>query len=215
VRWTGDVDELAGADLVLVAGADELEATRDVFAAVGEATRPGAVLATTSATPPVVVCAAASGRPADVIGLHRAGRAGASTLVEVVSAVTTGPDAAAAGHAFCTALGLPTVSSPDRAGHVVDALLFPYLNDAVRMLEEHYATAEDIDAAMRLGCGYPMGPFELLDAVGLDVALAVERELYAESREPGLAPAPLLGHLVTAGHLGRTAGRGFRDHPSR
>jgi 3-hydroxybutyryl-CoA dehydrogenase len=215
VRWTGDLDELAGADLVLVAGGDEPEGTREVFAAVGEATRPGAVLATTSATPPVVDCAAASGRPADVIGLHLAGRAGASGLVEVVSAVSTGSDAAATGHAFCAALGLPAVSSPDRAGRVVDALLFPHLNDAVRMLEAHYATADDIDAAMTLGCGYPVGPFALLDAVGLDVALAVEEELYAESREPGLAPAPLLGHLVTAGHLGRTAGRGFRDHPSR
>ncbi|WP_138733170.1 3-hydroxyacyl-CoA dehydrogenase family protein [Modestobacter excelsi] len=215
VRWTGTVDELAGADLVLVAGADEAEVARDVFAAVGEATGAGAVLATTSATPPVVVCAAASGRPADVIGLHLAGRTRAATLVEVVSTIATAPDAAATGHAFCAALGLPTVSSPDRAGHVVDALLFPYLNDAVRMLEARYATADDIDAAMKLGCGYPMGPFELLDAVGLDVALTVERELYTESREPGLAPAPLLGQLVTAGHLGRKAGRGFRDHSSR
>ncbi|WP_138759744.1 3-hydroxyacyl-CoA dehydrogenase family protein [Modestobacter altitudinis] len=215
VRWTGEVDELADAELVLVAGAEEPELARDVFAAVGEATGAGAVLATTSATPPVVICAAASGRPADVIGLHQAGRTSTATLVEVVSSVSTRPDAAATGHAFCAALGVPTVSSPDRAGHVVDALLFPYLNDAVRMLEAHYATADDIDAAMELGCGYPMGPFALLDAVGLDVALAVERELYAESREPGLAPAPLLGQLVTAGRLGRTAGRGFRDHPSR
>ncbi|WP_041795517.1 3-hydroxyacyl-CoA dehydrogenase family protein [Modestobacter italicus] len=215
VRWTRDVDELAAADLVLVAGADEPEVAQEVFAALGERARPGAVLASTSATPPVVVCAAASGRLADVIGLHPAGRAGATGLVEVVATTVTDPGAAATGHAFCAGAGLPSISSPDRAGFVVDALLFPYLNDAVRMLEARYATADDIDAAMTLGCGYPTGPVALLDGLGLDVALAVQRALYAESREPGLAPAPLLEHLVTAGHLGRAAGRGFRDHPRR
>ena len=100
----------------------------------------------------------------------------------------------------------------DRAGFIVNALLFPYLNDAVKMLEAHYATADDIDTAMKVGCGYPMGPFELLDVVGLDVSLAIERELYLEFREPGFAPAPLLEHLVTAGRLGRKTGKGFRDY---
>ena len=100
----------------------------------------------------------------------------------------------------------------DRAGFIVNALLFPYLNDAVKMLEAHYATADDIDAAMKVGCGYPMGPFELLDVVGHDVSLAIQRELYLEFREPGFAPAPLLEHLVTAGRLGRKTGKGFRDY---
>jgi 3-hydroxybutyryl-CoA dehydrogenase len=95
---------------------------------------------------------------------------------------------------------------------VFNALLFPYLNDAVRMLEAHYATADDIDTAMTQGCALPMGPFELLDVVGTDVALAIQRRLYREIREPGLAPAPLLEQLVTAGHLGRKTGRGFRDY---
>ena len=107
------------------------------------------------------------------------------------------------------------MSCTDRAGFIVNALLFPYLNDAVKMLEAHYATADDIDAAMKVGCGYPMGPFELLDVVGLDVSLAIEKELYTEFREPGFAPAPLLEHLVTAGYLGRKTGRGFREHASR
>jgi 3-hydroxybutyryl-CoA dehydrogenase len=172
------------------------------------------VLASTSRLP-VVVCAAASGRPADVIGLHPAGRTGGSTLVEVVSSVATAPDAAATGHAFCAAVGAPAVSSPDRAGFVVDALLFPYLNDAVTMLEAHYAGADEIDAAMTLGCGYPVGPVELLDVIGLDVALAVQRELHAEVPEPGLAPAPLLAHLVTTGARGRATGRGLRAHGGR
>jgi len=112
-------------------------------------------------------------------------------------------------------LGKHAVSCTDRAGFIVNALLFPYLNDAVKMLEAHYATADDIDAAMKVGCGYPMGPFELLDVVGLDVSLAIERELYTEFREPGFAPAPLLEHLVTAGYLGRKTGRGFRDYAAR
>jgi 3-hydroxybutyryl-CoA dehydrogenase len=103
----------------------------------------------------------------------------------------------------------------DRSGFVVNALLFPYLNDAVKMVEASYSTADDIDHAMKLGCGYPMGPFELLDVVGLDVALAIQRELYLELREPGFAPAPLLEHLVTAGYLGRKVARGFRDYSKR
>jgi 3-hydroxybutyryl-CoA dehydrogenase len=92
----------------------------------------------------------------------------------------------------------------------VNALLFPYLNDAVRMLEANYASADDIDLAMKKGCGYPMGPFELLDVVGLDVSLAIQQTLYREFRERGFAPAPRLEHLVTAGYLGRKTGRGFR-----
>jgi 3-hydroxybutyryl-CoA dehydrogenase len=104
------------------------------------------------------------------------------------------------------------VTCGDRAGFIVNALLFPYLNDAVRMLEANYATADDIDLAMKKGCGYPMGPFELLDVVGLDVAHAIQRTLYLEFREPGFAPTPRLEHLVTAGYVGRKSGRGFRDY---
>ena len=114
--------------------------------------------------------------------------------------------------AVCERLGKHAVTCADRAGFIVNALLFPYLNDAVRMLEAHYATADDIDTAMKVGCGYPMGPFELLDVVGLDVSLAIQTTLYREFREPGFAPAPLLEHLVTAGYLGRKTGRGFRVH---
>ena len=112
-------------------------------------------------------------------------------------------------------VGKHAVSCGDRAGFIVNALLFPYLNDAVRMLEAHYATADDIDTAMKQGCALPMGPFELLDVVGNDVSLAIQRELYLEFREPGFAPAPLLEHLVTAGYLGRKTGRGFRDYSAR
>ncbi|MGZ4616565.1 MAG: 3-hydroxyacyl-CoA dehydrogenase family protein, partial [Actinomycetes bacterium] len=112
----------------------------------------------------------------------------------------------------CERAGKHAVECGDRAGFIVNALLFPYLNDAVKMLQAHYASVEDIDSAMVVGCGYPLGPFDLLDVVGLDVAHAIQRELYLEFREPGFAPAPLLEQLVTAGYLGRKTGRGFRDY---
>ena len=116
---------------------------------------------------------------------------------------------------LCGRLRKHPVDCSDRAGFIVNALLFPYLNDAVRMLQANYASVDDIDTAIKLGGGYPMGPFELLDVVGLDVSLAIQRVLHQEFREPGLAPAPLLEHLVAAGCLGRKTGRGFREHAGR
>jgi 3-hydroxybutyryl-CoA dehydrogenase len=215
VSGTTVLDELADRDLVIEAVVESLPVKEALFANLGEIARPGAVLATTTSSLPVIECARASGRPEDVVGMHFFNPAQVMKLVEVVSTISTAPDAAATVHAVSQRLGKHAVSCTDRAGFIVNALLFPYLNDAVKMLEAHYATADDIDAAMKVGCGYPMGPFELLDVVGLDVALAIERELYTEFREPGFAPAPLLEHLVTAGYLGRKAGRGFRDHARR
>jgi 3-hydroxybutyryl-CoA dehydrogenase len=133
-------------------------------------------------------------------------------LVEVVSTVTTADDVVHTATAFAKKLGKHPVQCSDRSGFIVNALLFPYLNDAVKMYEANYASVDDIDTAMKVGCGYPVGPFELLDIMGLDTALDVQRELYKEFREPGFAPAPLLEHLVTAGYLGKKTGRGFRSH---
>jgi 3-hydroxybutyryl-CoA dehydrogenase len=209
------LDDLADVDLAIEAVVEHLGVKQALFANLGEICKPGAVLATTTSSLPVIECAQASERPADVVGLHFFNPAPVMKLVEVVSTIATAPEVAATAQAVCARLGKHAVSCTDRAGFIVNALLFPYLNDAVKMLEAHYATADDIDAAMKVGCGYPMGPFELLDVVGLDVALAIERELYTEYREPGFAPAPLLEHLVTAGYLGRKTGRGFRDHAHR
>lgn len=173
------------------------------------------MLATTTSSLPVIECAAATSRPGDVIGLHFFNPAPVMKLVEVVSTISTSADVVATARALCTSLGKEAVFCGDRAGFIVNALLFPYLNDAVKMLEAHYASADDIDAAMKTGCALPMGPFELLDVVGLDVSLAIERTLFQEFREPAFAPAPLLEHLVTAGRLGRKTGQGFRDHTGR
>jgi 3-hydroxybutyryl-CoA dehydrogenase len=215
ITTTTRLEDLADVDLVVEAVVEELDVKRAVFAALDEICKPGAILATTTSSLPVVECAAATSRQQDVLGLHFFNPAPVMKLVEVVSTITTGTDVAATGIALCERLGKVAVSCVDRAGFIVNALLFPYLNDAVKMLEAHYATADDIDAAMKTGCALPMGPFELLDVVGLDVSLAIERTLYQEFRLSGYAPAPLLEHLVTAGRLGRKTGHGFRDYNSR
>ncbi|MEY9935128.1 3-hydroxybutyryl-CoA dehydrogenase [Catenulispora sp. GP43] len=215
LHGTVDLADLAEADLVIEAVVEDVEVKRALFANFDELCKPGAILATTTSSLPVIECAMATRRPADVIGVHFFNPAPVMKLVEVVRTVKTADDVAATVHEVCAKLGKVAVDCGDRAGFIVNALLFPYLNDAVKMLEAHYATSEDIDTAMKRGCGYPMGPFELLDVVGLDVSLAIQRVLYLEFREPGFAPAPLLEHLVTAGYLGRKAGRGFRDYGSR
>jgi 3-hydroxybutyryl-CoA dehydrogenase len=212
IGWSFTLDDLSDVDLVVEAVVEELSVKRALFANLDEICKPGVVLATTTSSLPVIECAMATERPADVIGMHFFNPATHMQLVEVVRTIRTSPEAVATAQAVCAALGKHPVVCADRSGFVVNALLFPYLNDAVRMLEASYSTADDIDYAMKLGCGYPMGPFELLDVVGLDVALAIQRELYLELREPGFAPAPLLEQLVTAGFLGRKAGRGFRDY---
>ena len=132
-----------------------------------------------------------------------------SKIVEVVKTVRTSEETADAVFALADKLGKHPVVCPDRAGFIVNALLFPYINDATRMLESGYATADDIDTAMKLGCGHPMGPFALADIVGLDVSLQIIQTLYQEFRDPYYAPAPMLEHLVTAGFLGRKTKRGF------
>ena len=145
----------------------------------------------------------------EVIGLHFFNPAAVMRLVEVVPTVRTSESTLARSRAFVEAVGKTGVLCHDRAGFIVNALLFPYLNDAVRMLESHYATAEKIDTAMKLGCGHPMGPFELMDIVGLDVTLAIVERLHSEFREPSFAPADLLRNMVDTGFLGKKAGRGF------
>jgi 3-hydroxybutyryl-CoA dehydrogenase len=213
-RLTGTTrqDDLADVDLVVEAIAEDLRVKTVLFENLDEICKPGTILATTTSSLPVIELARVTKRPQDVVGMHFFNPAQVMKLVEVVSTVSTGDDVAETVRALCERLGKVAVSCGDRAGFIVNALLFPYLNDAVKMLQAHYANADDIDTAMKFGCALPMGPFELLDVVGNDVSLAIQRELYLEFREPGFAPAPLLEHLVTAGYLGRKTGRGFRDY---
>ncbi|TCB95738.1 3-hydroxyacyl-CoA dehydrogenase family protein [Micromonospora zingiberis] len=200
----GTLEQLADVDLVIEAVAEDLGVKKALFATLDEVCKPGVVLATTTAALPVIELAMATQRPADVVGLHFFDPA--RPLVEIVRTIRTSAETADTARAVAAALGKTGIVCDDRSGFIVNALLFPYLNDAVRMLEANYSSTDDIDNAMKLGCGYPTGPFELLDAVGLDLALAIQRALYLETREPGLAPAPLLEQLVTAT-------RTFRTHP--
>ncbi|MFE9647635.1 3-hydroxyacyl-CoA dehydrogenase family protein [Streptomyces sp. NPDC006365] len=211
----GSYDAFAEVDLALEAVAEDLEIKQQLFAVFDKVCKPGAILATTTSSLPVVACARATSRPQDVIGMHFFNPAPAMKLVEVVRTVLTADDVHATVRELCTKIKKHPVDCGDRAGFIVNALLFPYLNNAIKMVQEHYASLDDIDAAMKLGGGYPMGPFELLDVVGLDVSLAIEKVLHREFRDPGLAPAPLLEHLVAAGCLGRKTGRGFREYARR
>jgi 3-hydroxybutyryl-CoA dehydrogenase len=209
---TTGLDDLADVDLVVEAVVEDIGVKTALFANLDEICKPGAVLATTTSSLPVIEMAAVTSRPADVVGMHFFNPAAIMKLVEIVSHVSTAPDVVATAAEVCRRTGKHAVHCGDRAGFIVNALLFPYLNDAVKMLEAHYATADEIDVAMKMGCGLPMGPFELLDVVGNDVSLAIQNTLYREFREPGFAPAPMLEHLVTAGYLGRKTGRGFRSY---
>ena len=212
ITGTTHLEDLGDVDLVLEAVIEELDVKTALFENLDEICKPGAVLATTTSSLPVVDLAAVTSRPADVVGLHFFNPAPVMKLVEIVDTVATAPDVVATAEHVVKRIGKVGVRCGDRAGFIVNALLFPYLNDAIRMAEGNYATTEDIDIAMKMGCGYPMGPFELLDVVGLDVSLAIQQTLYREFREPGFAPAPWLEHLVTAGYTGRKAGRGFRSY---
>ncbi|MEV6566763.1 3-hydroxyacyl-CoA dehydrogenase family protein [Streptomyces kronopolitis] len=211
----GSLDAFADVDLAVEAVAEDLAVKQELFRTLDKVCKPGAVLATTTSSLPVVACARATSRPEDVIGMHFFNPAPAMKLVEVVRTVLTADDVHATVRAVCAKVRKHPVDCGDRAGFIVNALLFPYLNNAIKMVEEHYASLDEIDAAMKLGGGYPMGPFELLDVVGLDVSLAIEKVLHAEFRDPGLAPSPLLEHLVAAGCLGRKTGRGFREYARR
>jgi len=212
ITGTTALDDLADVDLVVEAIAEELDIKTALFENLDEICRPGAILATTTSSLPVVDLASVTSRPGDVIGLHFFNPAPVMKLVEIVDTVATSSDVVATSRSVVSRIGKVGVHCGDRAGFIVNALLFPYLNDAIKMAEGNYATTDDIDTAMKVGCGYPMGPFELLDVVGLDVSLAIQQTLYREFREPGFAPAPWLEHLVTAGYTGRKAGRGFRSY---
>lgn len=212
ITGSTDLAALGGCDVVIEAVVEDVDVKLELFRELDRVAKPGSILATTTSSLPVIDLAAVTTRPADVIGLHFFNPAAVMKLVEVVHTVATAPEVIATSLDLVQRVGKHAVRCGDRAGFIVNALLFPYLNDAARMAGANYATPDDIDLAMKRGCGYPMGPFELMDVVGLDVTLAIQQTLYREFREPGFAPAPGLEHLVTAGFLGRKSGRGFRTY---
>ncbi len=212
VRGVTDLAELAACDLVIESVVESLEVKQELFADLDRVCDDRAILATNTSTLPVVELAMSVQRPERVCGLHFFNPAPSMDLVEVVPALTTSDETTLEAWNFAVACGKTPVTVKDQAGFIVNALLFPYLNAAVRMLESGVASKDDIDTAMRGGCGFPLGPFQLLDLVGLDTALAILEALYEERREPGCVPAALLRRMVTAGHLGRKSGEGFYAH---
>jgi 3-hydroxybutyryl-CoA dehydrogenase len=182
----------------------------EVFALLDKVAADDAILASNTSAIPIMKLAMATGRPEQVLGLHFFSPVPVLKLVELVTSLLTGDDAAQTAHDFADqTLGKRVIKSKDRAGFIVNFLLIPYLVAAVRMLESGFATAEDIDAGMVLGCNHPMGPLTLADFIGLDTTLAAAQSLYDEFKEPLYAPPPLLSRMVEAGLLGRKTGRGF------
>jgi len=212
VSVTGRLEDLAGCDLVIESIVEEMAAKRDLFGRLDAVVGATAILATNTSTLSVLELAMSTSRPERVCGMHFFNPAPVMALVEVVQPLCASEETIEAVVDFARECGKDPVVVKDHAGFVVNALLFPYLNDAVRLLELEVASAEGIDAAMRGGCGFPMGPFALLDLVGLDVAVAILDALHAEFAEAHLAPRATLRRMVSAGQLGRKSGAGFYDY---
>ncbi len=212
VRVTDQLEDLVDCDLVIENVVEDLATKQALFAEIDQVVKPHCVLATNTSTLPIIEIAMASGRPDRVCGIHFFNPAPMMKLVEIVAPLTASSETMALATEFARGCGKDTVEVADRAGFIVNALLFPYLNNAVRMFANGTASLADIDTAMMGGCGFPMGPFALLDLVGLDTSLKILDALYAEFGDPNYAAVPLLRRMVAAGYLGRKSGRGFYDY---
>jgi 3-hydroxybutyryl-CoA dehydrogenase len=216
-RLTGTVrlEDLREADLVIEAITENVALKKETFARLDAICPPHARLASNTSSCTVTELAAATKRPAQVVGLHFFNPAPIMKLVEVVRTILTSEETVKAARAFVESLGKTPVDTQDTTGFIVNRLLVPYLLEAVRLLESGIASKEDIDQAMKLGCGYPMGPFTLLDLVGLDTTLYVAEVMFQEFREARFAPPPLLKRMVMAGQLGRKSGKGFYEYTGK
>lgn len=209
ITATDHLGALADCDLVIESVVEDLAVKKALFAELEQIVKPSGILATNTSTLAVVEMAMVTQRPDKVVGIHFFNPAPMMKLVEVVRPITASDETVAAALAFAAACGKDGVEVKDRAGFIVNALLFPYLNNAVRMWEQGTASMESIDTAMKGGCNFPMGPFALLDLVGLDTSVAILDALYAEFADPNYAAVPSLRRMVAAGHLGRKSKRGF------
>ena len=212
LRGSVRLEDLGAVDLVIEAITENVALKKETFGRLDRLCAPHALLATNTSSCTVTELAAATGRPAQVLGLHFFNPAPVMRLVEVIRTIVTGDATVRAAWSFVQAIGKTPVAAQDTTGFIVNRLLVPYLLEAIRLLESGVASKEDIDQAMTLGCGYPMGPFTLLDLVGLDTTLFVAEVMFQEFREARFAPPPLLRRMVLAGQLGRKSGKGFYDH---
>jgi 3-hydroxybutyryl-CoA dehydrogenase len=212
LRGTTKLEALADRDLVIEAIVEQRPAKLEVFRALDAICPPWTVLASNTSSLSITDLAAATARPDRVLGLHFFNPVPTMKLVEVVPTPATGAPVVAEAIAFVERLGKTPVVTADRTGFIVNRLLVPYLLDAIRLADEGLAAAPDIDTAMRLGCGHPMGPLALADLIGLDTLAAIAEAMVAEFHEPRFAPPPLLKRLVRMGWTGRKTGRGFYDY---
>jgi 3-hydroxybutyryl-CoA dehydrogenase len=209
ISGTTRLDDLKDCDIVVEAITENQPLKNETFANLDRACAPHAILASNTSSCNVTEMAAATKRPGQVVGLHFFNPVPLMKLVEVVRTILTEDATVARATEWVRALGKVPVQTKDSTAFIVNRLLVPYLLDAIRLYEGGLASLEDIDQAMKLGCGYPMGPFTLLDLVGLDTTMFVAEVMFDEFREPRYAPPPLLKRMVMAGHLGRKSGRGF------
>ena len=212
LRGATALDELDDRDLVIEAITENLQAKQHVFSTLDATCPPHTILASNTSSIPIIDLASVTKRPERVLGMHFMNPVPVMRLVELVRAITTADEVLADARAIGEALGKRVIVSKDRAGFIVNMLLIPYLLEAIRMYESGFAAREDIDLGMMLGTNHPMGPLTLLDYVGLDTTYYIANILFEEFRESKYAPPPLLRQMVTAGFLGRKAGRGFYNY---
>jgi 3-hydroxybutyryl-CoA dehydrogenase len=212
LAWSTDLGDLQDADLVVEAIVEDPHAKGETFRRLDDVVAPEAILASNTSSIPIAQLASWTRRPGRVLGLHFFSPVPVMKLVEVVVALDTTPEVVDRTEAFARAIGKHPIRTKDRSGFVVNMLLVPYLMAAVRMIEEGFASREDIDEGMKLGAGHPMGPLQLCDFIGLDVLYAVCDSLFDEFKRPEYAPPPLLKRMVVAGHHGRKSGRGFYEY---
>ncbi|HEY2478197.1 MAG TPA: 3-hydroxybutyryl-CoA dehydrogenase [Solirubrobacterales bacterium] len=212
IDYTAELGEIAGADLVIEAVPENAELKANILAQVAGLVSTDALIASNTSSIPIAQLAAGLPRPERVLGLHFFSPVPVMRLVEIVVALDTSENTLAAARDFADRIGKRAIVTKDRSGFIVNMLLVPYLMAAVRMFEEEFASAEDIDEGMKLGCGHPMGPLTLADFIGLDVLYAIGDSLYEEFKQTEYAPPPLLKRMVASGRIGRKAGRGFYEY---
>jgi 3-hydroxybutyryl-CoA dehydrogenase len=212
IEWTTDADALGGAELVVEAVVEDASLKGEVFQALDRRLGEDVILASNTSSIPIAQLASWTDHPKRVLGLHFFSPVPVMKLVEVVVALDTDAAVVERAEAFARQLGKHPIRTKDRSGFIVNMLLVPYLMAGVRMYEDGFASREDIDEGMRLGCGHPMGPLTLCDFIGLDVLYAVCDSLYEEFKRPEYAPPPLLKRMVVSGHHGRKTGRGFYEY---
>jgi 3-hydroxybutyryl-CoA dehydrogenase len=212
LKGTTKFEDLADCDIVIEAITENLQVKRETYATIDKLVKPGAIFASNTSSLVITEMMTATKRVDRFIGMHFFNPVPLMKLVEVVGTITTSKDVMDEAMKFASSLGKVPIRTSDRSGFIVNRLLVPYLLDAIRALEEGVGNVEDIDKGMKLGCGYPMGPFTLLDFVGLDTTYYIANIMFEEFREKRFAPPPLLKRLVLAGHHGKKTGRGFYDH---